>query len=54
MKECYNPKTSKEIQKASEEYLFRTNIDNASVQDHFIAGAEWMIEKMIEKKVIEY
>lgn len=49
MKECYKPKTSYEIQKASEEYIFKTNIDDANVQDHFIAGAEWMQERMIEK-----
>ena len=49
MKECYKPKTSDEIQKASEEYILKTHIDNASVQDHFIAGAEWMRDKMIEK-----
>lgn len=48
MKECYKPKTSDEIQKASEEYIWKTYIDNASVQDHFIAGAEWMQEKMQE------
>ena len=44
MKECYKPKTSDEIQKASEEYIFKTNIDDANVQDHFIAGAEWMLD----------
>lgn len=49
MKECYKPKTSDEIQKASEEYIWRTHIDNASVQDHFIAGAKWMRERMTEK-----
>jgi hypothetical protein len=49
MKECYKPKTSDEIQKASEEYILKTHIDNASVQDHFIAGAELMQERMIEK-----
>lgn len=49
MKECYKPKTSYEIQKASEEYIWKPHIDEASVQDHFIAGAEWMQEKMIEK-----
>ena len=49
MKECYKPKTSDEIQKASEEYILKTHIDNASVQDHFIAGAECMQERMIEK-----
>lgn len=49
MKECYKPKTSDEIQKASEEYILKTHIDDASVQDHFIAGAEWMRDKMIEK-----
>lgn len=48
MKECYKPKTSDEIQKASEEYIFKTHIDDANVQDHFIAGAEWMQEKMRE------
>ena len=51
MKECYKPKTSDEIQKASEEYILKTHIDGASVQDHFIAGAEWMRERMIEKAV---
>ena len=51
MKECYKPKTSYEIQKVSEEYIFKTNIDDANVQDHFIAGAEWIQEKMIEKAV---
>lgn len=51
MKECYKPKTSDEIQKASEEYILETHIDDASVQDHFIAGAEWMQERMIEKAV---
>jgi cell division GTPase FtsZ len=49
MKGCYKPKTSDEIQKASEEYILKSHIDNASVQDHFIAGAEWMRERMIEK-----
>lgn len=48
MKECYKPKTSDEIQKASEEYIFKTHIDDANVQDHFIAGAEWMQAKMQE------
>lgn len=48
MKECYKPKTSDEIQKASEEYIFKTHIDNSNVQDHFIAGAEWMQKKMQE------
>lgn len=54
MKECYKPKTSDEIQKASEEYLFRTNIENASVQDHFIAGAEWMKESSFDGKALLY
>ena len=49
MKECYKPKTSDEIQKASEEYILKTHIDDANVQDHFIAGAECMKERMIEK-----
>lgn len=49
MKECYKPKTSDEIQKASEEYIWKVHIDDASVQDHFIAGAECMQERMIEK-----
>lgn len=48
MKECYKPKTSDEIQKASEEYIFKTHINDANVQDHFIAGAKWMQEKMQE------
>lgn len=54
MKECYKPKTSDEIQKASEEYLFRTHIDNTSVQDHFIAGAEWMKESSFDGKALLY
>lgn len=49
MKECYKPKTSDEIQKASEEYILKTHIDDTSVQDHFIAGAECMRDKIIEK-----
>lgn len=51
MKECYKPKTSDEIQKASEEYILKTPIDDKSVQDHFIAGAEWMQKRMVEKAV---
>ena len=51
MKECYKPKTSNGIQKASEEYLWKTHTEGVSIQDHFIAGAEWMQERMIEKAV---
>lgn len=54
MKECYKPKTSDEIQKASEEYIWRTNIDNTSVQDHFIAGTEWMKEESFDGKALLY
>lgn len=48
MKECYKPKTSNGIQKASEEYLWKTHTEGVSIQDHYIAGAKWMLAQCEE------
>lgn len=47
MKECYKPKTSNRIQEGADEYLWK-DISNRSIQDHFIAGAEWMQARVEE------
>ena len=50
MNQCYKPNPSNRIQEGAEEYLWK-DISNRSIQDHFIAGAEWMQEMMIKKAV---
>lgn len=48
MNQCYKPKPLNRIQEGADEYLWK-DISNRSIQDHFIAGAEWMRDKMIAK-----
>lgn len=51
MNQCYKPKPLNRIQEGADEYLWK-DISNRSMQDHFIAGAEWMqaqVEEWLRK-----
>lgn len=47
MNQCYKPKPSNRIQEGANEYLWK-DISNRSIQDHFIAGAEYMLVQVEE------